>query len=159
MQVPHMARNTFPRTFRTATSRAWAKPATGFTLVELLITVIIVALLSAIAVPAYNNYVRSSRRTDAIEALLQSQQILENCRTNSASRTYAGCDAQVASGVNPTYYTIAANITSVSGIADVGYTVTATPRAGTTQAQDSKCTTFSINQVGRRSASNDSCWK
>ena len=37
----------------------------GFTLIELMITVVIVAILSAIAIPAYSEYVVRARITEA----------------------------------------------------------------------------------------------
>src|SRR6267154_1626429 len=42
----------------------------GFTLVELMIVVVIVAILASIAIPAYNSQIRKSRRTEAKTALL-----------------------------------------------------------------------------------------
>lgn len=42
----------------------------GFTIVELMIVVAILGILSAVAVPAYINYVNRTRQTDAITALL-----------------------------------------------------------------------------------------
>ena len=55
----------------------------GFTLVELMVTAAILAILTAIAIPAYNNYVRTARHAEAgkeIEALKLAQEefFLEN---------------------------------------------------------------------------------
>ena len=45
----------------------------GFTLIELMITVAIIAILAGIAYPSYLSQVRRSNRTEARTALLQAQ--------------------------------------------------------------------------------------
>ena len=49
----------------------------GFTLVELVITVAIVAILMSIALPAYTGYVARARRADARTQLVQAAQFMQ----------------------------------------------------------------------------------
>ena len=64
------------------------KRQSGFTLIELMIVVVIIAILSAIALPSYQQYVIRSRLTDAFSALASAQSSAEQFWSNN--RTYVG---------------------------------------------------------------------
>lgn len=59
----------------------------GFTLIELMITVAVVAILAAIAFPSYQDSLRKSRRTDGKNALTQATANME--RYYAEKNTYA----------------------------------------------------------------------
>ena len=125
----------------------------GFTLVEVMIAVVIVGLLAAVAIPAFTDSVRKSRRAEAFSALSAVQLAQERWRGNNAS--YASELANTATGSNPPnglgiaattpsgYYGIA-----ISGASATGYTVTATGVTGTTQANDGSCLLLAAKMDG-----------
>jgi len=84
------------------------RPSGGFTLIELMITVAIVAILASVALPAYNNAVTKGRRAQGRTALLEAMQAQERWFTQN--NTYlpvptAGDPAspiKMTSGDNPT---------------------------------------------------------
>ncbi len=118
------------------------RPNRGFTLIELMITVAVVALLAAVALPSYNEYVMRSHRANARAALLQAAQWME--RTATAQGTYP-LTAAIPPGVlfvEGGRYNIVA--VSTNGI---GYTLTATPAPA--QSND-RCASFRIDQAGTR---------
>jgi type IV pilus assembly protein PilE len=61
----------------------------GFTLIELMFVVAIVAILLALAYPSYLEQVRKARRADATSSLMDRAQVLERCFTRL--NTYVGC--------------------------------------------------------------------
>lgn len=60
-----------------ALQRRAAGPATGFTLIELMIAVAVLGILASIAYPSYAEYVARGRRADGKAALLTAMQALE----------------------------------------------------------------------------------
>lgn len=108
----------------------------GFTLIELMIVVAIVAILATIGYPSYQGSVRKTHRTEAGGEVLAMAQRLEKIRAQEYS---------YASGNGMTReidrYTIAATVDGEN------YTVTATPRNTTDQVNDI-CGTFSYTNEG-----------
>jgi len=125
----------------------------GFTLIELMITVAVVAILAAIAFPSYATYVKKSRRGDAEATLMdiaqREQQYLLDARTYAA--TVAALNVTIPADVSA-YYTIQICQTTVPCAAPGGapptFAIIATPIAGSPQAGDF---TLTLDSTGAKS--------
>ena len=63
------------------------RPSQGFTLIEAMIVVAIVAILAAIALPSYQEYVRRGHRAEARAGLQQAATWMERAATATPSFT------------------------------------------------------------------------
>ena len=120
------------------------RAAAGFTLVEMMIVVAMVAILASVAYPSYLGQVAKGRRADGKQALLELAQKME--RFYSERGTYVGATLG-AGGLYPTlsaggYYTLAIASQTLDGFA-----ASATPRG--VQVGDG-CSTLGYNQLGDR---------
>ena len=136
----------------------------GFTLVELMITVVIVAIIAAVAIPSFRGQVLRSHRTDAKVTLADNAQKLERCYTEYNTYVY---DAANAPGCPQTSDLNAANTGSDYYTFDITATATTfviTADVKTTQADDTNCKKFTLNQTGLQKAYNGGtdnsalCW-
>ena len=77
----------------------------GFTLIEIMVTIAIVAILSSIAVPAYTDHVRRSQATDATGTLAAARTRLEQFFQDNRNygSTAAVCGITVAASTTFTY--------------------------------------------------------
>ncbi|SHM06155.1 type IV pilus assembly protein PilE [Rhodanobacter sp. OK091] len=144
----------------------------GFTLVELMIVVAIIAVLAAIALPTYTSYITKTRRTAAKGCLSEYANYMERYYTTNLrydqdtqttpvqnSLTLAGLDCATPQRTGNDYgYSFPSGAASVST-----YTIQAVPISGSAQAKrDTLCGTLTLNQAGKRTASGtgtlDQCW-
>jgi type IV pilus assembly protein PilE len=103
-----------------------------------MVVVAIVAILAAVALPAYFDSVRKSRRADAISQLSAIAQRQENWRGNNP--TYTTNLGSLGINASTTYYSYAVTVATASS--GVAYTATAT-RTGS-QTSDAKCGDLSL---------------
>src|SRR5712691_11498825 len=67
------------------------RSATGFTLIEVMITVAIIAILAAVAIPSYSDYITRSKIQEATSSLLSMRTKLEQFFQDT--RTFSGACA------------------------------------------------------------------
>lgn len=147
----------------------------AFTLIELMITIVIIGVLAAIAIPSYQDNVKKSRRADAKGALMglanamERQFTITNSYCDAGSSGTSSCGTSTADTGAPTIYptqvpvdggTATYNLTISAATANT-FTILATP---TGQQTGDKCGTLQLNNAGQKAVSNatldaQTCWK
>jgi len=122
------------------------KAQQGFTLIELMIVVVVIALLTAVAVPSYTDYVTRGKLVEGTSALSDARVKMEQFFQDN--RTYVGGPAPAST----TNFTYAASDLTVST-----YTVTATG-IGRLSAYS-----YTINQANTKTSdtpwgASSTCW-
>jgi type IV pilus assembly protein PilE len=139
-----------------ATGQRWTAVrgyAAGFTLIELIVVMVIAAILAAIAIPNYSEYIVRSNRSNA-------QSFLTDVASRQAQffldrRTYAATTADLNLALPAD---LAARYTVTLAVVQgppLTYTATATPIGA--QASD-RCGVLTINQAGNKTAAQTRCW-
>jgi len=122
----------------------------GFTLIELMITVAIVAILAAIAYPSYQDSVMKTRRGIAQSELMEAASFMERYFTEN--NTYVG--ATLPATISSDFYGYSFSATPTA----TAYTVRAIPTAGSSQASDT-CGTMTLTQTGATTPTTSGCWQ
>ena len=123
------------------------RKTSGFTLIEVMIVVAIVAILATIAYPSFADQMRKSRRAEAMASIQDAQLRLERWRVDHAS--FAGSGLVIPDTAHYKFE-ITADIAK--------YSIKASPQAG--QAKDS-CEILTLGRDGTvvtKTPATGNCW-
>jgi len=121
--------------------------SSGFTLIEVMVTVAIVAILSAIAIPSYSEYVQRARITEAVSMLSDMRNKMEQYFQDNRSWTPPGPTVAPCQPGTVAPIPVTANFTfACSNLGPNTYTVTATGNVGSSMSQF----TYSVDQANQR---------
>ena len=140
----------------------------GFTLIELMITVAIIGILSAVAYPSYTQYIVRANRSAAQSFMFavnnkQEQYMLDARKYAAGSTALVDMGMTVPADVSSRYTitvactmpTAVGNCTGLAGAPT--YLITGTP-IRTQLANDIKCGTLALSNLGAKMPATSGCW-
>jgi type IV pilus assembly protein PilE len=144
-------------------------PQAGFTLVELMVTLVVAAILGTLTVPSYIATIRKARRMEARIALLElatrEERFFSTNSAYTAAATDLGYTGTFPQAVGGGYYQLNVCVADAAPCGAGGSTtgniflLTATPLG--TQVSDTQCASFSLDSTGVPAATGTNaaaCW-
>lgn len=127
----------------------------GFTLIEMMITVAIIGILASIAYPSYTEYVLKSRRASAQADLTELSQWLERQFTANMSYLVNSAAPDLPFSQSPRDGTAHYNISFKGAVTAQHYELQAEPTGA--QKKDS-CGILTLSRSGAKTAAKTGCW-
>lgn len=136
----------------------------GFSMLEVMIVLAIVGILSAIAIPSYQESVRKSHRSDAKISLVEATQSFERCFSEHGQYQYHATNAPNCPQYSNTasssgYYSL-----TVTHASTTTFSLAAQAPSTSAQYRDLNCRSFTVTQTGIKTSKNSSagastdCW-
>jgi len=126
----------------------------GFSLIELLISVAIVGILAGVAYPSYTDFITRSNRAEAQRELMRLANLQEQVFVDT--RAYVSDMNNLGLGADP-YLTETGNYSIDATVTNATFILTATAK-GSQGANDTDCTTLTLNELGKKSGESTICW-
>jgi type IV pilus assembly protein PilE len=137
----------------------------GFSLIELLIVITVVAIITSIAVPGWRTHIMASRRTEAVAMLMQIATRQEQFRIQQ-HRYAVSTELTAAPPGGLGIFNTANRYILTIAASEHGFTAFATVNVNGTQADDQVCWLFGLDETGRRwsesskgEISTTQCWR
>lgn len=129
----------------------------GFTIIELMIGLVIVAVLVSLALPSFRDTLRKSRRSDAMNSIMEIQMAQERYRVNNPA--YGDLTDLGKAALSPDgHYDLSVTVNTATN-----YTIVASTVSGDDQENDS-CGDFTLTFVAgvitkTADGNDDICWR